>query len=312
MQNFFVALNAVLPLFIMLFIGFLIRKFKILNDSFLPQLNKLVFKVFFPFMMFYNIYSSNFSETFNSKLLIFAICAVIIIYFLSLGFTLIVEKSNYSRGAMIQAIYRSNFVLMGLPVVSNIFGEKQLGMTAVLVTVIVPIYNILAVFTLEVFRGTNINPLKILKGIATNPLIIGSAVGVAAVLSGIALPQVIDATVSQIAKAATPVALMVLGASVTFSSVKHCRKNLIICIILRLAVVPAICLSAAAMFEFRGVDFVSLIGLFCSPCAVSSFTMSQQMGSDYELSGATVVFTSIFACFTLFLWIFLFKQLNFF
>lgn len=312
MENFYIALNAVLPMFIMLFIGFAIRKLNILNESFLPQLNKLVFTVFFPFLMFNNIYGSDFGSVFNPKLLIFAVVAVAVVYMLSVGFTLLVEKSNYSRGAMIQAIYRSNFVLMGMPIVENIFGEGKLGMTAVLVTVIVPMYNILAVITLEIFRGNKINFLKILNGIATNPLIIGSGAGISAVALNVKLPQTINSVVSDIAGAATPIALMVLGASVTFKSIKNCRRNLVFCIIARLVAVPALCLTAASLLGFRGVDFVSLIGLFCSPCAVSSFTMSQQMGSDYELSGATVVFTSITACFTMFLWIFLFKQLNFF
>ena len=181
MESFFVALNAVLPMFIMLFIGFLVRKLKILQDSFLPQLNKIVFNVFFPFLMFNNIYGSDFSSVFSPKLLAFAVIGVFTIYFLSIGFTLLVEKSNYSRGAMIQAIYRSNFVLMGLPIAANIFGKDKLGMTAVLVAVVVPIYNMLAVITLEIFRGQKINVLKILKGIAKNPLIIGSALGLLSV-----------------------------------------------------------------------------------------------------------------------------------
>lgn len=116
MENFYISLNAVLPMFIMLFIGFAIRKLNILKESFLPQLNKLVFTVFFPFLMFNNIFGSDFSSVFNPKLLIFAVAAVAVIYMLSVGFTLIAEKSNYSRGAMIQAIYRSNFVLMGMPI----------------------------------------------------------------------------------------------------------------------------------------------------------------------------------------------------
>lgn len=312
MENFYIALNAVLPMFIMLLIGFVIRKFNILKESFLPHLNKLVFTVFFPFLMFNNIYGSDFGDVFNPQLLIFAVIAVAIIYMLSVGFTVLVEKSNYSRGAMIQAIYRSNFVLMGMPIVENIFGNGKIGMTAVLVTVIVPMYNILAVITLEIFRGNKINLLKILKGIATNPLIIGSVAGIIAVALNLKLPQAVNCAVSDIAGAATPISLMVLGASVTFGSIKKCRRNLIICVFARLIAVPALCLGAAAFLGFRGIDFVSLIGLFCSPCAVSSFTMSQQMNSDYELSGATVVFTSVMACFTMFLWIFLFKQLGFF
>ena len=305
MESFFVALNAVLPMFIMLFIGFLVRKLKILQDSFLPQLNKIVFNVFFPFLMFNNIYGSDFSSVFSPKLLAFAVIGVFTIYFLSIGFTLLVEKSNYSRGAMIQAIYRSNFVLMGLPIAANIFGKDKLGMTAVLVAVVVPIYNMLAVITLEIFRGQKINVLKILKGIAKNPLIIGSELGLLSVAFNISLPETIDKTVSDIAAVATPLALIVLGASVTFDSIKGCSRNLIICIIARLVVVPA-------LIGIRGVDFVSLIGLFASPCAVSSFTMAQQMDSDFKLAGAAVVFTSVLACFTMFLWIFFFRQAGFF
>ena len=170
----------------------------------------------------------------------------------------------------------------------------------------------LAVITLEIFRGQKINVLKILKGIAKNPLIIGSALGLLSVAFNISLPETIDKTVSDIAAVATPLALIVLGASVTFDSIKSCSRNLIICIIARLVVVPALCLGTAALIGIRGVDFVSLIGLFASPCAVSSFTMAQQMDSDFKLAGAAVVFTSVLACFTMFLWIFFFRQAGFF
>ena len=142
--------------------------------------------------------------------------------------------------------------------------------------------------------------------------IIGSVLGLLSVAFNISLPETIDKTVSDIAAVATPLALIVLGASVTFDSIKGCSRNLIICIIARLVVVPALCLGTAALIGIRGVDFVSLIGLFASPCAVSSFTMAQQMDSDFKLAGAAVVFTSVLACFTMFLWIFFFRQAGFF
>ena len=98
----------------------------------------------------------------------------------------------------------------------------------------------------------------------------------------ISLPETIDKTVSDIAAVATPLALIVLGASVTFDSIKGCSRNLIICIIARLVVVPALCLGTAALIGIRGVDFVSLIGLFASPSAVSSFTITQQLDSNFN------------------------------
>lgn len=312
MENFLIAFNAVLPMFIMLLIGFGVRKLNIIKEEHLPTLNKIVFNVFFPFLMFNNVYGSDFSAVFNPFLLGFAVIAVLILYFTSLGFTMAVEKSNKSRGAMIQALYRSNFVVLGMPIVANIFGSESLTMTAVLVTVIIPMYNILAVITLEIFRGKTIKVSKILLGIAKNPLIIGSVAGILSVVLALKLPSSVESAVSDLAGTATPLALIVLGASFKFKSVKRCRRNLIICVLARLLVIPAICLGAAAMLGIRGVDFVSLIGLFGAPCAISSYTMSRQMDSDYELSAVTVVFTSILSCFTLFFWIYLFKELNFF
>ena len=312
MDNFLIAVNAVLPMFLMLLIGFAVHRINIIKEEHLPALNKIVFNVFFPFLMFNNVYGSDFSAAFNPLLLGFAVVAVLVVYFSSLGFTLLVEKNNKSRGAMIQAMYRSNFVLMGMPIVSNIFGSESLGMTAMLVAVIVPMYNILAVITLEVFRGNKVHIGKIFLGIAKNPLILSSLAGVLAVVCGLKIPQTIENTISDMAAVATPLALLVLGASFKFESIKRCRRNLVICVFVRLVAVPALCLGSGAVLGIRGVDFVSLIGLFGAPCAISSYTMSRQMESDYELSAGTVVFTSILSCFTLFLWIFVFKQLNFF
>ena len=312
MSNFFVALNAVLPMFIMLAIGFAVRKIGVIEEAHLPVLNKIVFNVFFPFLMFNNIYAFDVSSEFNATLLIYAVIAVAVIYGLAVGFSLMFEKSNKSRGALIQAIYRSNFVLMGLPIVGNIFGSGRLGMTSMLVTVIVPMYNILAVITLEVFRGEKIQPIKILKGIATNPLIIGSLAGISAAVLGIKLPEIAQSVISDMASAATPLALIVLGASFEFASIKRYRKNLIAVVFARLGIVPAICLTAAILIGFRGIDLVSLIGIFASPCAVSSYTMARQMESDYELAAGTVVFTTMLSCFTLFGWIYFLKEFNFF
>lgn len=312
MSNFLIALYAVLPMFIMLLIGFVVRKVGVIEESHLPVLNKIVFNVFFPFLMFNNIYAFDISSDFSASLLLYAVVAVAVIYGLAFLFTILFEKSNKSRGALIQAIYRSNFVLMGLPMVGNIFGSGRLGMTSMLVTVIVPMYNILAVITLEIFRGEKIKPIKILKGIVKNPLIIGSVSGIAVAGFGFELPKIAENVISDMAGAATPLALIVLGASFEFASIKRYRKNLIAVILARLFIVPAISLFVAIIIGFRGIDLVSLIGIFASPCAVSSYTMARQMDSDYELSAGTVVFTTMLSCFTLFGWIYFLKELHFF
>ena len=126
-------------------------------------------------------------------------------------------------------------------------------------------------------------------------------------LAGITLPEVVEDTVNSISSTANPIALMILGASFEFSSVRDCRRNLIIVVLSRLVIVPGIVLTAAALMGIGNIEFVTLVGIFAAPCAISSFTMAQQMDSDGVLAGASVIFTSAFACITMFLWLFIFK-----
>ena len=312
LSNFVVSLEAVLPMFIMLAVGMGVKRFRLLTETELRHLNKMIFVVFFPPMMFTNLYGTDIEEAVDWRLMIFGIASVAVIYGVSMLAVLHMEKDPRSRGAMIQAIYRSNFVIMGIPIAVNMYGHGNLAVTAMMVAVIVPIYNVLAVVTLEVFRGGTLDFAGILKKVLTNPLILGAAAGLLSVLTGLKLPAVLEDVVGDMASVATPLALVILGASIDFKSIRKCGRNLVVCVASRLVIVPAIGLTAAALLGFRDIAFVTLIAMFAAPTAVSSFTMAQSMDSDGQLAGNCVIFSTAFACFTMFLWIFLFKNLGMF
>ena len=311
-DNFIISLEAVLPMFLLMAAGVAVKTSGLLSAAEVKKLNHMVFVVFFPAMMFSNLYGNDIEDAVNGKLIAFGIISVLLIYFATVAFVLSLEKRPKSRGAMIQAIYRSNFVIMGIPIAVNMFGHGNLAVTAMMVSVIVPIYNVLAVITLEIFRGSRPSAVHILKNLGRNPLILGAAAGIAAVLSGIRLPQVLENTVSDMAGVATPMALVILGASIDFKSIGECGRNLIICVTGRLIVVPAIGLTVAALMGFRDIAYVTLIAIFASPTAVSSFAMAESMDSDGQLAGNCVVFSSAFSCITMFFWIFISKNLGMF
>lgn len=310
MENLYLSFSAVAPIFLFILIGVIVRKAKLLNSKELARMNAMVFRVMFPFLLFNNIYTAQPQEAFHPRLLLFALVSVAVIYLCAIAVTCLIEKDNPKRGSMVQAIYRSNMVVMGLPLVSNLFGEEKLGTTALVVTIVVPIYNILAVVTFELFRGGKPNVFKILKNIAKNPLVIGAALGLIAMLFEIRLPEFASSVVSQLAGAAAPITLIILGASFKLGSTKESMRDLIISVGARLVIIPAVFLSVAVALGFRGEDFATLIALFCTPVAVTSFTMAQQMGGDSDLAANSVVFSSVISCVTMFLWIFLFKQLG--
>ncbi|MCI8609874.1 MAG: AEC family transporter [Firmicutes bacterium] len=312
MENFILSIEAVMPMFIIMAVGIFVRHKGLLSESVAKQLNKLTFNVFFPPLMFANLYGAEIGDAFDIKLIGFSIAMILAGLLCATAVVMKVEKSNKSRGTMIQAIYRSNFVIMGIPMAANIYGSDNLATTALAVTVIVPLYNVLAVVILEIFRGGKPDPIHILKGIATNPLIIGALLGALTIPFHITLPGVVESVVVSMKNVATPMALLVLGASLNMKSLEHCKRNLVICTVGRLIVIPAVALTLGALIGLRDVAFVTLIAVFASPTAVSSFTMAEQMDSDGELAGNCVVFSSALASITMFGWIFLFKSLGMF
>ena len=312
LHNFVISVEAVAPMFLIMAIGVFVRRKKLIDEAEAKRLNKLVFNIFFPPLMFSNLYGAEIGSAFDMKLIVFSVGMVLIAFFGSMAAVMKIEKENRSRGAMIQAIYRSNFVIMGIPIVSNIFGSENLTTTAVAITIIVPLYNVLAVVVLEIFRGGKPSPRHILKEIVTNPLILGAMAGALTIPFQIQLPDFLESTIFSMKEVATPMALLVLGASLDKKSLSHSKRNLAVCVTGRLLIIPAIALSLGAWIGLRDVAFVTLIAIFASPTAVSSYTMAEQMGSDGELAGNCVVFSSALASLTVFFWIFLFKSLGMF
>ena len=312
LSNFIVALSAVVPMFCLMSIGAFIKFRKWLTDEELNHMNRMVFRVFFCCMMFYSIYTTDLSTTFRPMLMLYGAGGVLVIFALAMLIIPKIEPDNRRRGVMVQAIFRSNFVLMGVPIVANIFGDENIAVSTMMIAVIVPIYNVLAVFALETFRGGKFSLLPILMGVLKNPMILGAIAGALCLIIGIHIPKPVLKPIGQISAATTPVALIILGASFKMGSTHEHRKQLIGCVIGRLLLVPAVLLTTAIALGFRGIDFVTLIAIFGTPCAVVSFAMAQQMGGDADLAGNCVVFTSALSCFTIFCWILLFKTIGIF
>ncbi|MEG2935213.1 MAG: AEC family transporter [Clostridium sp.] len=310
MENLILSLNVVLPLFLTMALGYFLKLIGMFDKKLLDSMNNLVFKAFLPVLLFNNIYKTNLEGALNVKLLSFAFLAVICVFMIVTFLVPLMEKDNRKRGVMIQGMFRSNFVIFGLTVASAMYDESTVGIIAILVGIIVPTFNILAVVCLEMFRGGKLNFKHLIKGVITNPLIISSIIGISLLYLGIKLPTAVENSVNDIAKIATPLSLILLGGSFAFKDVKKYLKPVIITVIGRLIVIPGIVIPISVLAGFRNIDLLGLLLIFASPTAVSSFTMAQKMDGDSDLAAQIVVFTSAFSVISVFLWIFTLKQLN--
>ena len=312
MENLMISANAVLPMCLVMALGYGTRRLGWIRREEISTINKISFRIFLPCLLYYNVYCSDLSGSFDPLLMAYAVGGVLLTFGLSLGYTLLTEKLPERRGVMIQGMFRSNYVIMGIPVATALLGADQLGTVSILIAVVVPLFNMLSVVVLEVFRGQKPKPLHILGQIAKNPLVIGSVLGILTLAAGIRLPHILEQTIQNISAIASPLQLFLLGAFFQFSGLKTYRRELVTVSAAKLIVAPGLFLGLGALLGFRGVAFVSLIGVFASPTAVNSFTMAQQMGGDAELAGDIVVTTSAVSIPTMFLWIFLFKSLGVF
>jgi len=310
MDNLKIAFQVVFPLFVHMSLGYVLRWKKVLDEHSLNVMNKICFKLFLPVLVFVNILKTDSGNLVNLDFIGYVAGGIFILFIALVLLIPYIEKENPRRGVLIQGIMRSNFVIFGLPITASLCGESEVGTVAIMTTVVIPMYNTLGVVSLELFRGQRILRSKMFKGVITNPLIIASTSSCILLGLGIKIPSILNGTLVEISKVATPLALIVLGGSLCFSSVKHFAKQLIIGIFGRLVLVPAIFIPIAIALGFRGPELVGVMAVFASPYAISSYTMAKQMGGDGGLAGQLVVFSAVLSVFTIFCWVFILKHFS--
>lgn len=311
-NNIIMSFNVVAPLFLQMVLGLFLRKIGLLDRHTTKSLNGLIFKVFLPVLIFNNIYTTQLEFISSFSYIAVTICGIIAVFIVLMIFVPLFEKDHRKCGVIIQAGFRSNFVLFGIPVATLLLGAEHTGCVSFLIAIVVPIFNILAVAELEFFRGNTIDIKKVLIGIIKNPLIIGSIVGIAVNISGLHFPTFINTAISDVSRIATPLALIGLGADFKISAAKEYWKQLITGVTLRLVIVPFIILTITAFLGIRGEEFVAVMIVFSSPVAVNSYIMAEMMDGDGVLAAQYVFYSTGLSIVSLFFIIFFTKTLGFF
>lgn len=307
LQDFIICVNSVIPSAIYLAIGIALRMFRVASEEDVERFTHITFITLYPFLMFDNLYGKNIEENMNWSLILFVMAFLAFEILSSTLLVFKVEKSYYNRGSMIQAMFRSNIVLMGLPIAVNLFGKGNVTSVAVVLMFIVPAYNVVAVILFEKMRGGNANVLSILKGIITNPLIVGGIAACVVMALDINITGMPYQTIVSLSDATTPIAMILLGASLRVKGFSEDKGRVILCSVVKLIVFPAIAIGSAVLLGFRGVELIAIILMAATPTALASFAMSSAMDGNGRLSAEVVVATSIAACFTIPLWLFILK-----
>lgn len=302
---------ALFPLYFYMATGAVLRKMKILKTEDLPKMNALLFRSFLFFSLFNNVRNANFSGADSGRLLLFGAVAVLFLFTL---YMLIVPRiiRDYKQASVaVQAMFRSNFVLLGLAYAEQLCGPENIGPVSLLVSIVVPLFNLLAVCTFELLRGGRIHIGRVLLKIIRNPLIIASILGALCALCKIQFPEYLDKPMKALGSAATPFAMVLVGASLTLKSIAKNRKLVLGVSAVRLILSPLLVVPVAVLLGFRDAALIGIMTATAAPTAVVSVAMSYELGGDGELAAQIVATTSLLSLFTMFLWVLLLRGLGY-
>lgn len=308
MENLIIATNAVVPFMVYIAIGMIAKKLGLVKETFLRELNGVIFKVFFPFIMFNNLYKADFSILRNADYVLFAVIATLIVIVISFILVPVFEKDNSRKGVIIQAIFRSNSVLFAIPLAGSVLGEDASIKSSIIVAFLVPMYNIVSVMILEYYRGGKVKPAVIVKNILKNPLIMGAIAGAIFNLLPVTMPESLAHPITQLSNLATPMALFVLGGTLKFSDLRKNAVPVSVGVFIKLIVVPAIVAYAMAVLRYEPAELFAVFCMFATPVAAASFPMAQSMGADADLAGEYVVVGTLLSIVTIFVWILVLKN----
>ena len=312
MENLVFCLNATIPIFLTLLLGLFFRKIGLFDDAFVSRLNKFVFNAALPALLFLDIAKSDFSSVWNTKFVLFCFFVTLISIGISTGLSYLLKPRNI-QGEFIQASYRSSAAILGIAIIQNLYGNA--GMAPLMIIASVPLYNVMAVVILSVFkpgqRKIDSTVLKrTLKGIVTNPIILGIAAGTLWSLLRLPFPKILDSTAGNLAKTATPLGLMAMGGSLHFGKAFSRLKASVACTFMKLVGYEALFLPLAIRCGFTKDKLVSIIIMLGSASTVTCFVMAKNMGHEGSFSSGVVLLTTLFSAFTLTLWLFICKGLG--
>jgi len=310
--------NAISPIIILVVIGYIIKKVGLIDHDFIDMGSNLCFKIALPLHLFRTIYSTDFKKDFSPKFVIFVLGGLFAIVAVSFILVPIFIKDNARRGAVIQAIFRANTLIFGIPLATNLFGIEGVVPTAIGLSLSVPCYNILAVIVLTVFAPNDeisgekpkLNWGQIAFGIIKNNLVIAAFLGFVLSLLRVKLPSFIMQPFADVASIGTPLALMLLGAQFEFSDLRGNVRSLLGATFIKMVVVPAALVSLGIFAGFRGSELGAILILFGAPVAITSFVMAKAMKSDHVFASQIVLSSTIASGFTFFIIISILKALN--
>ncbi|MGH6947215.1 MAG: AEC family transporter [Kiloniellales bacterium] len=292
-------LAAVLPVFLLIFLGYAIRVRGWVAAAFWEPAERLTYFVLFPALLVVTLAGADLSQ-----FAILRMAAVLVISILALSAVLFLAHARSGGDgpaftSLLQGAIRMNSYI-GLAVAFGVHGPAGVAAAALAIAIIVPIVNLLSVGALARY-GAGARPTLVgtLEAIVTNPLILAVLAGILLNASGLGLPPIVEPLLEILGRAALPMGLLAVGAGLDFAAARAGRKTIALACALKLVLLPLATALLCDLFDVEGVArFVALL-YNATPTATSSYILARQLGGDAKLMAGILTVQTGLAVITL-------------
>lgn len=315
LENFIYSINVTIPIFLVMVLGYFLRRRGMLNENFVNVANKFNFDVTLPFMVFRDIAAVDIRSVFDLKYVLFCAIASSVCFWVVWGLAKLFIKDKSLIGAFVQASFRSSAAVMGLAFISNLYGPSAMG--PLMIIGAVPLYNIYSVLVLTFEAeddGTGRDTGKLKEAcvnILKNPIIISIVLGLIVSLCKLDFSVLVDNTIDNVAKMATPLALITLGAGFEGREALAKMKPTLWAAFIKLIGQAAIFIPIAIALGFTGEKLIAIMVMLAAPATPSCYIMAKNMKNDGALTASIIVTTTLLAAFTLTGWIFILRSMGY-
>ena len=296
-------ISIILPIFIILAVGFLIKISRLIDSTFIPSINKALYNFFLPLLLFYEIKKADYSKIPSIYILSVAILSICLIFCLSLIISKILSINRNESFSITMNSFRGNYAYMGLPVSYFFFGDSGVTIAAIYMAFIVPFVNILSVICLTLGSSDKINIQKMFTTAILNPIVLGCAAGFVCLFLSISLPDSIDKSINILSRVTIPLPLICIGGGINISLIKGNIISIILVVLFKLFILPAIALLLICLSKLDFNDYTEvLLIMLASPCATANYILAISLGGSVKLTTSVIILTTLLSIFVYPLW----------
>ncbi|MFP4630280.1 MAG: AEC family transporter [Desulfohalobiaceae bacterium] len=296
--------NTILPIFVVILTGMLLRRYAFLPQEILGPLNRLVFYLAIPAMIFQKVASASWQEHFQPEALAAVLIPVGMIFLLLLALVRLLRIPAQEKGSFVQCAYHGNLGYIGLAVCFYALGQEGLIQASLLAGFLMLLQNMFSVLVLQLSRGQGSRkPGQIISQVLLNPVIISALAGICFSLAGLGMPILVDRSLEIISGMALPLALLVIGASLSFGLIREHLFPILGAGLIKLLLLPGMGILVSAMLGLEIEAFAPGLLLLAAPPATVTVVMSAQMGGSSELASAAVALNTLASALSYAFWL---------